>query len=231
MPTIAEALALQKVDILNQLKPLQDFLAAQQKGADPKPAAPSWQAKFNQATASWLEGPKQGQVIASKKDGSYELLQAGAAMGAGGLLGVIERPINSLWPAIPLGSIAVGAVSGMFLGELIDGFLPPRTSADKIDWTNVAVKAGTAVALALYGNRLMSGTATFVAVGLLASQVLADTLPLDAWIKSVVDWFKNLFGKNGTTTAAQRMREVPAPGGFAGRQSRNDLYSGIFGGG
>ena len=119
----------------------------------------------------------------------------------------------------------------MFLGELIDGFLPPRTSADKIDWTNVAVKAGTAVALALYGNRLMSGTATFVAVGLLASQVLADTLPLDAWIKSVVDWFKNLFGKNGTTTAAQRMREVPAPRGFAGRQSRNDLYSGIFGGG
>ena len=238
---VGQVLEAHRADFLAQLKPLQDFIA-EQKAAAAKPAdKPNplstlpWQVNLGQSMLKWSEAPKSGQVIEILKDGSVKLLPAGAVMGAGGgLLGVVENPINNLWPALPLGSILVGGLTGVFAGELIDGFVPPKTSTGTVNFMNVGVKGGAIVALAIWGPSLMSRTGTIIAAGLLGIQILVDVLPVGKWMLALINMIRKLFGKpplTGPPTPAiqAQQQEVNAPAGFTGMQ-RNDLYAGIFGG-
>lgn len=243
MPTIAEALAAQRADVFAALKPLQEYVAAQQKSGEVDlkgkpgnpPGALPWQVTLNQDATKWLEPPKPGQIIVPQKDGTFKLLPAtaamGASMGAGGFLEMIERPINNLWPALPLGSLVVGAVVGITVGELVDAFVMPVGIDGRVNFVNVAVKGGAIVGLVMFGSTLMSGTAKIVSIGLLGAQILSDVLPLDQWIRNFVNWVRRLFGMAPTTTApaqGQYRQEVLPPGNFTG--ARDDLYAGIFGG-
>lgn len=198
---------------------------------------PEW--AVNLAQVIGATGPTPKQAIVVKRDGSYSLVPASAVMGAGGLLGVVETPVNSFWPTLPLGSIAVGVVTGLLLGELIDGFLPPRgiptvlEPLGPLNMANVAVKGIAVVGLGMYGGMLMSRTGALIAGGLLIAQLLADVLPLDQWIRNVVNFFRQLFGQTPlppltpapvpAPVVAQRHRQQVATAG------RNDLYAGIFG--
>jgi len=227
--TLGEALQQHNTALLAQLKPLQEFLAERQKEKEVSPlAALPWQVQMSKGTSSWPEGPKPGQGIVVMRDGSYKLVPAAAIMGqGGGLLGAIEQPVNAIWPALPLGSIAVGAVVGITVGELIDGFIPPKSATGGVNMVNVVAKGGGILALTMFGPQLMSKTGTIIAVGLLGAQLLADLLPLDRLVQAIVNFFRKLFGQ---APLAQRevMQEVAPPQGFTGGQ-RTDLYAGIFG--
>ena len=231
MKNVGAVLDKTREDLFAALKPLQEHMAEQKKGvpaANPLSDLP-WQVSLNQSASKWLAAPKADQAIVLQKDGSYKLVTGTAAMGAGGLLGIIENPLNGFWPAVPIGSILVGGFTGVLAGELIDAFFPPRTSTGGVNITNVAVKGGGILLLTMWGPMLMSRTGSTIAIAILGVQMLSDLLPIDQWIMNLVNWIKKLFGQ--TTTAQNRqlpMREVAAPGGFMGRQQ--DLYAGIFGG-
>ena len=232
--TVGGVLEKHKADILAQLEPISKFMAAQAAQAAQDKAAhdklktanPLADMPWHSALSKLPEAPKPGQSILMNQDGTFKILPKTAIMGAGGgLLGVIEQPVNSFWPTLPLGSVVVGGLVGMTLGELIDGFVPPKDALGKTSMTNVIVKAVGMIGLSMYGSMIMSKTGVVISIGLLGAQLLADLLPVDQWIRNLVNWVKSLFGQ----APVAQYRAAAAPTGFAGAQERNDLYAGLFG--
>ena len=176
--TLGALLEKQSASFQAQLKPFQDFMAAQ--GKKPEEGAKNilgtfpWQESLGQSIAKWASAPKPGEAILFRKDGSYQLVPATAVMAQGGLLAAIENPLNSFYPTIPVGSITVGAITGLVVGEVIDGLFAPKTTAGKTNLANVAVKAGGVIALATWGPKLMGRSGNLIAIGILGAQVIAD---------------------------------------------------------
>lgn len=108
---------------------------------------------------------------------------------AQGLLAPIEKAIPKIG-GVELGSIGIGGITGLILGEVIDGFVPPDDEEGNTNMANILAKSAGAFIVATQGKRLMSPTAANFAAGILVIQVLRDVLPLDQWIDKLVGWVR-----------------------------------------
>lgn len=111
-----------------------------------------------------------------------------AEMGQG-ILVQLEKPFNNLVPNVKMGSIVLGGVGGLLVGEVLDGFITPRTDEDKTNPTNVIAKVAVAVGFASFGNKIATQQAANAAAVVLVTQVAADILPIDKWIDTVMGFF------------------------------------------
>ena len=147
---------------------------------------------------------KDGTPLIKTRDEAREealMAQFKANMGQG-LLTAIERPINQVSPAgIQLGSIAVGGAMGLFVGELVDGFVNPIGTGGGVNPVNLFAKAGAILVLNQAGGGLMSRPAVVASTVVLGVQMIRDILPIDRWVDQVL----GLFGVGGTT---QAMRQI-----------------------
>ena len=180
--------------------------AAEMAQDDPKPA-PGWSADLLKFAQELPGKPKETTVIEMLPEGGYRLMDRGdivretiAADMRQGILGPIEAAVNPVFPAIPLGSIAVGGLVGLIAGEVIDGVVSPTTDEGGVNPANIGVKVVVAGGLWFVGRRAMSKQAVLFGITVLGIQVLADMLPLDR----VVNWFVDLFNRNGTVDTSNR---------------------------
>ena len=127
-----------------------------------------------------------------------------AAEMSAGILSTIERPLNSVLPGVPVGSIVVGGGAGLIVGEVIDGVINPRTSDGGINFANIAVKGAAAFAFAQFGSQALSRQGATAAVIVLGVQIIADVLPLDRAVNWIVDKLGGLAVFNGSQTTPQR---------------------------
>lgn len=167
----------------------------------------------------WDVGPQKGEVLAQDAGGKWgftpvtTLAHQTVTMGAGALLGPIERPINGFWKGMPLGSIILGGGLSVALGTAIDELYPHTQNTDgslKLNTTNLLVKGGMAFAFMTFGNRIFSSTGTLIAAAVLGLQVAADILhkPLQNLVTWIVDAWRKLTGR---TTTAQQHNLYAAP--------------------
>ena len=184
-----------------------------------KPAAtmgqsPAWISNVEKDLGSqWGTGPQKGQILAPDAQGKWGFTSATAIMGntalmsAGALLGPVERPINSVYNKLPLGSILLGGGSALIIGTAIDDLYPHGSNTDgslKLNATNLALKGGLAFVMATFGARVFSGTGALIAAAVFGLQVAADLAhtqveKLVAWI---VKTWRSVTGR--TTTASNR---------------------------
>lgn len=164
------------------------------------------------AALEQLRSAGEDQVLMFKKDGgkfALDLLTSPEAQarleqtaGMGQLLSPIERAINPLVPNLPVGSLAVGAITGLVLGEVIDGFVSTQTESGDINFANLIIKGVAAIGLVTVGNQLMSKQATLAGAAILTAQILADVLPLDEWIARIRGVFQGKQTRTPTAEAA-----------------------------
>lgn len=188
------------------------------------------------------EAPQPATIIHVKEDGGYEVLDHHEGLDrmmsytfGAAITQPIEKPLNDIFPQLPLGSIAIGGGAGLIVNDLVDAFVPETTTdattgATSANMLNPLIKIGVGVGVpAMLGTRLMSRTGNLFFAGSLVIIAAQQLLPLDQWITSLVNWVRGLFG--GTTTtgnlnqrltaqqiqarqiAAQRQRELNAGGG------------------
>ena len=148
-----------------------------------------------------------------------------------GALSVIENPVNNFWPTLPLGSVLVGGVTGIVVGNVLDAVMAPKTLDGKVNFTNVAVKAGAMVVLSMYGGKVMSGTGVLIAIGILGAQIVGDLF--EAQLRKLINWLKSIFGKKASVNLRVDATQTPSGlGGLTGMDQggfRHDLYAGVFG--
>lgn len=195
---------------------------ADPKPADPKPADPTVEAPKMAKPSEQLQAAisnamseldKAGGlgVIMAKDDAGRHIFESltspeakvrfeKTAQMSAGILSPIERAVNPLVPNVPVGSLALGAFSGLLIGEVIDGFTPATGDSGEINFANVAVKGVAAVVLITMGKPLFSNTAAQAGAAILVAQILADVLPIDEWIARLKGVFN---GQQATAREAQ----------------------------
>ena len=138
--------------------------------------------------------PGEGQVIEYQPDGSF-ITRTRQEIAAENLkaemkatnFGSIAADLDGAFGQnVPWGSVLVGAVPGVFVGEVIDGLVSPLNDLGETNYTNVVVKVAVAVAGASFGKQLIGNRAAMFFAGSLLVQVLADLLPLDTWVDKIV---------------------------------------------
>lgn len=150
--------------------------------------------------------PQDDEVQVLKKS---DFAPAQMEQGLGSLTAGLDRSIPF---DIPLASILVGGLGGLVVGDVIDGFAPPRGADGKLNFVNVGVKA-LAVAAAFHprlGRRYFGDKPSMVLGVVLAIGLLGDLLPLDQWVAGVtgavrgaLPFKQNPSGLGGNTPARQ----------------------------
>ena len=219
--------------IEDALKPVTDKPATTAKDDSPEADATMT------ATLEQLKNASEDQVLMFTKDGgknAFDMLTSHEAQARleqkasmTQLLSPIERAINPLVPNLPLGSLAVGAITGLILGELVDGFVSTDSPTGGTNFANLAVKGGVAIALVTVGSQLMSKQAAMAGAAILTAQILADVLPLDQWIARI----RGVFNASQSPTAAAAERWLgdvrsrqpdPISGGITGHDIIADIF-------
>lgn len=109
------------------------------------------------------------------------------------LKGIVDQ-LDTMIPGVPLpwGSVIFGAIPGIVLGEVIDGFVPPRTKEDTLNFLNPVVKVVAAVATYKPIEGMVGRNAALFYAGTLTIQVASLILPLDQWVSTIVGWFQGI---------------------------------------
>lgn len=128
-----------------------------------------------------------------------------------GLLGAIETPINRATRQfnVDVGSVLVGGVSGLVLGEVIDGFVSPQSDTGGVNFANVLAKGIGIAGFTMFGKQLMSPAGVAAGVTILSLQVLADILPLDRLVGNIVGFFQGIGGGNMALRQANEIIRRP----------------------
>lgn len=112
-----------------------------------------------------------------------------------GMLGNIVGTLDTVGGLdIPFGSVLVGAIPAVVVGELVDGFVPPKTATGAINWMNVGVKIAAAIGGVQVGRQFMGPRATTFFTGVLALQMASAVLPIDQWIANLIGMFRRAPG-------------------------------------
>lgn len=166
------------------------------------------------------DSPKSGDVIVIGENGNIEVKsQIGSllekAMGttislAAPASTVIERAIPDIM-GLPIGAILIGGFSGLVIGDLIDTFQAPKTTAGQLNYLNLVFKAGAIWVIAMYGPQLMSGAAVGFAAGILVLQIIADIFPLSRWLSSLISIVTKKAQPTGIGTVHQDFPPIYAP--------------------
>jgi len=132
-----------------------------------------------------------------------------------GVLGGLVDTMDSVGGlGIPFGSVLVGAIPGVVVGEVIDGLVSSKTATGQVNWINPAVKIGAGWVGVQYGRGLIGNTGAMFFAGTLALQALSQILPLDRIVANIVGMFRKItpqptaeaasawLGQHGTTTGA-----------------------------
>lgn len=136
-----------------------------------------------QATALGGEVAKLSDVVIDKIKASYRV-DDGPAKPADVTKpkaeladGFIPSNITNLrvWE-IPVGKIAIGTFGGVFVNEIVDGFM-----ARQSDMTKGLVKLGAAGAVVVWGRRFIGSEAAAVIALVLGVFGLSQVLPIDKW--------------------------------------------------
>lgn len=146
------------------------------------------------------------EVLAEQETASMQ-------QGLGRIAGTLD---GALGAKIPWGSILIGALPGLFVHEVIDGTIEPRTQVldalgnpipdpndptgfeTNINWPNPLLKIGLAAVVSNFGTDFIGRRPSMLFSGTLLVLALADILPIDQWVAKVVDTFKG-----GTAPVAQ----------------------------
>ena len=94
--------------------------------------------------------------------------------------GAVDSLDNIGGLGIPFGSVLIGAIPGVVVGELIDGFIPLSRG-----WMNPAAKVGAAYLGVQYGSKFLGRTGAMFFAGALALQALSNVLPIDQWAAQI----------------------------------------------
>ena len=151
-----------------------------------------------------LEGDSVRVVDAS--DIAFEHAEAQLSQA---ILGPVERTLNPMVPGINIGTVATGGLTGLLIGELVDGLVPASGSGVMGgQGANIVAKAVAIFALTSFKQPLLSKQAAGFAGGILALQVAADVLPIDEWIQKAVSQVRSLTGGASGNVVTQANRVV-----------------------
>ena len=123
------------------------------------------------AFKSWKPGKVEAKVDGEPVDAVLEDSAGGAVSGFAGM---------KLWK-IPAGSIIVGTAGGVFVNELVEGFLAKQRTEIR-----GAVKLVAAGVVAGWGKRWLKGAAYPIAITL-GVFGLSQILPIDKWVAGIAD--------------------------------------------
>ena len=138
--------------------------------------------------------PVTGQIIDYRPDGSFGVRSRqeiareveAAEMNMVSLSRVAGQLGGALGADIPWGAVAVGAVPGVIVGEVIDGISANLDSAGNPNPTNIVLKAGAAFIAVNFGKQFLGKRPSQFFAGALLVQVLADVLPLDKVVDRIL---------------------------------------------
>lgn len=99
---------------------------------------------------------------------------------------------------LALGSVLVGGALGVVATEVIDGFSPPGASTATINFTNLALKIGSAWGIATFTPMYIGSTGATIASAIIVFDAIRNVTPVDQWIQQLVNWIRGL---GGTPTA------------------------------
>lgn len=182
---------------------------------DPEPTtAPKWVSELSELMQNKADGIDAGEVLLRQEDGSMVLRPRKdldreanyAVMGQVSIADAASQLDGALGVGIPWGSILLGAIPGAVVGEVIDGLLPPRNAKGELNFANLGVKGVIAAGAASFGPDLIGKTPAMLFVGALGVQMLSDILPLDRWVRNIIDFILRR-DKDNTATQNQILRQ------------------------
>lgn len=88
---------------------------------------------------------------------------------------------------IPIGQVAVGTFGGVFISELVDGFMASRGTM-----TKGIVKLIAAGAIGTWGKRWMGKDVSYAIAFVLGVFGLSQVLPIDKWAAALADKVKSM---------------------------------------
>ncbi len=134
--------------------------------------------------------------------------------GAGVLSGITKTEVFG----IPLGQIAIGTFGGVFVSEILDGFLAKQSTMVK-----GAVKLGIAGVTATWGKRWLGKDVSYAIAFVLGVFGLSQILPIDKWAAGIA-------GKvGGMLPGTIKVTGMPGNVVVQAQQVANDYYSRLGG--
>ena len=106
-----------------------------------------------------------------------------AKVGEGALAGITKTEILGL----PIGQIVIGSAGGIFISELIDGFL----AAQRVEVKGL-LKLVMAAVVGKFGTRIMSKEASLAIALVLGVFGLSQVIPLDKWMAQLAGTIKGV---------------------------------------
>ena len=194
-------------------------------------------ASLAQWAGSQENAPAHGQVIEYLPDGSFgmrsrqEIAQEveKAEMNMVSLSRIAGQLDGSLGADIPWGAVAIGAVPGVILGEVIDGLSPPVNAEGGVNATNIVLKGVSAFAAVQFGKGLLGKRPSQFFAGALLVQILADVLPLNKVVAKILDTIKDPFAPAAMhPTAVQQAERVVRQATQSAQASDSNPYDDIF---
>jgi len=173
---------------------------------DPPAPSETGLARLNEwATARGDRPLGDDELIHLTRDGGVETFTAlevreHAVMRQAGVIGAALTFDEFGGLGIPFGSVLLGGIPGIIVGDVIDGLVSPQGTDGNVNLANVISKAGIAAAGAFFLPRWIGNRPAMFFAGALVVQVLSDMLPLDRFSAWVVDMFS---------------REAPAEASYA----------------
>lgn len=107
---------------------------------------------------------------------------------------------------IPFGSVLIGVIPGVVVGEVLDGAISPLNKKGDLNWMNPAAKIGVAYLGIQYGSKLIGHTGAMFFAGSLVMQALVKVLPIDEWVAKLVKQTKKV--TDAVTEAEQIVRHA-----------------------
>lgn len=167
--------------------PAEQQVVVAQMPSDPVLAA---LARFSQEAKT---PPKTGELLRINQENKWEVVPqaailAQASMSQGALGGVVDTldDVKLFKMALPLGSALIGLPAGTILGEVIDGFVPPRNAAGGMNAMNLVAKGVGVYGALAFGPNLVGKRASQFAAAALLVQVASQFLPIDQWVSQIV---------------------------------------------
>lgn len=170
----------------------------------------SWLGKAGEAGArTYMEAHKPEAPKTETATQEQEATQE--QIGVGGITRSLDD-IGGL--GIPFGSVLVGAIPGVVVGELIDGFIPPSRGM-----LNPAAKVGAAWVGVQYGRRLLGTNGAMFFAGALALQALTALLPIDQWTAQLTSALR----RNSVVAQAEQVARAAQMGQQGGRRGASQV--------
>lgn len=128
--------------------------------------------ELNEAIEAALAGKFESVARMSDVEAKFKEMAAKVEEPAGALGGLTKTEV---W-GIPIGQVAVGTFGGVFISELVDGFLARQSTMVK-----GLAKLGMAGVAGTWGRRWMGKEASFAIALVLGVFGLSQILPIDKW--------------------------------------------------